>query len=130
MDLPTQIEQRLIKLGVRTTDVRERFVLGRGPGGQKVNKTSSTVWLRHQPTGTEVRCQSGRSREANRIQAWELLSGKLEQQRQLQRSKVRQEQEKARRRARPKSRGQKRRMIADKRHRSSIKANRNRVNPD
>ena len=130
MDLPTQIEQRLIKLGVRITDVRERFVLGRGPGGQKINKTSSTVWLRHDPSGTEVRCQSGRSREANRVKAWELLGDKLQQEQQLQRSKARQEREKERRRARPKSREQKRRMVADKRHRSGIKSTRGRVSPD
>lgn len=130
MDLPTQIEQRLSKLGVRIADVHERFVLGRGPGGQKINKTSSTVWLRHGASGTEVRCQSGRSREANRVQAWELLCQKLETARLVARAQARQEREKARRRNRPKSKGQKRRMVADKRHRSGIKATRGRVQPD
>ena len=52
--------QRLQTLGVRPADVEERFVRGTGPGGQKINKTSSTVWLRHGPTGVEVRCQRER----------------------------------------------------------------------
>ena len=47
MALPTQIEARLAALGVRAEEVEERFVRGAGPGGQKINKTSSTVWLRH-----------------------------------------------------------------------------------
>jgi peptide chain release factor len=130
VDLPTQIERRLGQLGVRTNDVRERFVLGKGPGGQKINKTSSTVWLRHSPTGTEVRCQGSRSREANRQRAWESLCEKMETERNRARAQARQEREKAKRRTRPKSRGQKRRMLADKRHRSGIKSTRGRVSPD
>ncbi len=130
MDLPTQIEQRLTKLGVRATDVEERFVLGKGPGGQKINKTSSTVWLRHGASSTEVRCQEGRSREANRLRAWELLCQKIENARACVHAQARQDREKARRRNRPKSLGQKRRMLADKRHRSTVKSNRNRVQPD
>jgi len=77
-----------------------------------------------------VRCQGGRSREANRVQAWSLLCEKLETARQLSLSQARQEREKARRRTRPKSRGQKRRMLADKRHRSGIKSHRGRVSGD
>lgn len=127
MDLPTQIEIRLSKLGVRAADVREQFVLGTGPGGQKINKTASTVALLHRPTGVEVRRQQERSREANRRLAWEALCEKLEKRVHLARSKAKAEREKERRRKRPKSARQKRRQVADKRHRSSIKANRGRV---
>ena len=66
MALPTQIDKRLAALGIRLADVEEKFVRGSGPGGQKINKTSSTVWLRHAPTGLEVRCQRERSQAANR----------------------------------------------------------------
>ncbi|GAB5559943.1 MAG: peptide chain release factor-like protein [Synoicihabitans sp.] len=114
-------------MGIRPTEVRERFVLGAGPGGQKINKTASTVMLRHLPTGTEVRCQKERSRSANRALAWETLCEKLERARQQLRSQRRAEIEKQRRRNRPKSRAQKRRMVADKRHRSQIKSGRGKV---
>lgn len=127
MDLPTQIEIRLAKLGIRVADVRERFVLGTGPGGQKINKTASTVTLHHRPTRIEVRRQKERSREANRRMAWEALCEKLELRLQIARAKVRSEQEKERRRKRPKSARQKRRMVADKRHRGETKAKRGRV---
>lgn len=50
---------------------------GAGPGGQKINKTSSTVWLRHRPTGVEVRCQRERSQAANRESAWLILCERL-----------------------------------------------------
>jgi protein subunit release factor B len=47
MDLPLQIRERLDALGVLPGDVMEVFVRGSGAGGQKINKTSSTVVLRH-----------------------------------------------------------------------------------
>ena len=78
MTLPTEIEERLARLRVNAADVEERFVRGSGPGGQKINKTSSTVWLRHGPTGVEVRCQAERSQSANRETAWRELCDKLE----------------------------------------------------
>lgn len=127
MDLPTQIEFRLAKLGVRVRDVRERFVLGTGPGGQKINKTASTVTLHHRPTGVEVRRQKERSREANRRMAWEALCEKLELRLKIARAKVHSELEKERRSKRPKSARQKRKMVANKRHRSDVKAKRGRV---
>ena len=72
------IQSRLRALGVDISDVDERFVRGSGPGGQKINKTSSTVWLRHRPSGTEVRCQAQRSQSANRERAWQELCDRLE----------------------------------------------------
>ena len=127
MDLPTQIEIRLAKLGVRASDVRERFVLGTGCGGQKINKTASMVTLYHRPTGTEVRRQKERSREANRRLAWEGLCEKLEKRVLLARAIARSEQEKERRRNRPKLARRKRIMVADKRRRGEVKSTRARV---
>jgi protein subunit release factor B len=127
MALPTQIDARLTALGVRSADVDERFVRGTGPGGQKINKTSSTVWLRHRPTGVEVRCQRERSQAANRELAWIELCGKLEQRLRDARAAVQQENEADRRRHRQKSRGQKVRMIKSKKHRAGHKAKRGRV---
>ena len=117
MDLPTQIEIRLAKLGVRASDVRERFVLGTGPGGQKINKTA---W-------TGVRRQKERSRDANRRLAWEALCEKLEKRLQIVWAKERSEKEKERRRNRPKSARRKKIMVADKRRRGELKSSRSRV---
>lgn len=60
------LEQRLRQHRIFDEDLEERFVLGSGSGGQKVNKTSSCVYLKHLPTGTEVKCQESRSRDKNR----------------------------------------------------------------
>jgi protein subunit release factor B len=121
---------RLHRLGVDPGDIDERFVRGGGPGGQKINKTSSTVWLRHRPTGVEVRCQDERSQASNRERAWEQLCARLEALARSAQSAARQEHERQRRRVRQKSRGQKARMIEAKRHRASIKAARGRPEPD
>ncbi len=127
MALPPQIYERLATLGVRVEEVDERFIRGAGPGGQKINKTSSTVVLRHARTGIEVRCQQERSQTANRERAWELLCEKLEARVRTAREAVVDAREAERRRTRPKSRGQKVRMIEAKRHRAKHKAKRGRV---
>ena len=130
MALPTQIDERLAAVGARTDDVDERFVRGAGPGGQKINKTSSTVWLRHRPTGIEVRCQRERSQTANRELAWLELCAKLEERKRAAAAAVQDEQQRNRRRSRQKSRGQKLRMIESKVHRSKTKSHRGRVSLD
>lgn len=127
MALPPQIDRRLAALGVRPGDVDERFVRGAGPGGQKINKTSSTVWLRHRPTGVEVRCQAERLQSANRELAWAQLCDKLEERVRSAKAEVIDAREKERRRTRGKSRGQKIRMIESKKHRAKHKATRGRV---
>ena len=60
------LEQRMAKLQIAEDDLEERFVLGSGSGGQKINKTASCVQLKHVPSGFEVSCQDSRSREKNR----------------------------------------------------------------
>lgn len=124
------IEARLTALGVRISDVDERFILGSGHGGQKLQKTSSCVWLRHRPTGVEARCQRERSQSANRELAWTELCVKLEERQRLELAKRRDEREQSRRRNRQKSRGQKIRMIQSKKHRAGIKARRGRPEMD
>jgi protein subunit release factor B len=114
-------------LGVRAGDVDERFVRGSGPGGQKINKTSSTVWLRHRATGTEVRIQVERSQAANRELAWAELAAKLETRVRSAAQAAEQTREAQRRRTRQKSYGQKIKMIETKKHRAKHKARRGRV---
>lgn len=126
MALPIQIQERLLRIGVRVEEVDERFVRGSGPGGQKINKTSSTVWLRHRPTGIEVRCQTERSQAVNREAAWQELCVKLETRLREQKESLTQARELERRRTRQKSRGQKLRMIESKKRRAKVKTNRSR----
>src|SRR6185436_10588305 len=57
-DLSKMPKRRTKKtLGIHESDLIEKFILGSGKGGQKVNKTSSCVYLKHIPTGIEVKCQ-------------------------------------------------------------------------
>ncbi len=120
------LRARFVSLGIRPADVDERFVRGTGAGGQKINKTSSTVWLQHRPSGVEVRCQRERSQSVNRLLAWTELVGKLEWRRQEAVNQAQAARELIRRQKRPKSRGQKLRMLATKKHRAGIKAKRGR----
>jgi protein subunit release factor B len=121
---------RFISLDVKPGEVEERFVRGAGAGGQKINKTSSTVWLQHRPSGIEVRCQRERSQTLNRLLAWTELAEKLEWRRQEATNRAQGARELARRQKRQKSRGQKVRMIQSKKHRAGIKARRGRPETD
>ncbi len=116
--------------GIHPEDLEEAFVRGSGSGGQKINKTSSCVQLRHLPSGMVVRCQETRSREANRWLARELLAERLLETRESELSARRQEAEKIRRQKRRRSRRQKARMLADKRHQSEKKQRRGPVGSD
>ena len=60
-------------------DLIETFIRGSGNGGQKVNKTSNCVQLRHIPTGIVVKCHQQRDREINRKIARKLMMEKLEE---------------------------------------------------
>jgi protein subunit release factor B len=65
-------------LEIHEEDLEEKFVRGSGRGGQKVNKSSTCVQLKHVPSGIEVKCQKERSREMNRFFARRILCDKIE----------------------------------------------------
>lgn len=92
----------------------EKFITGSGSGGQKVNKTASCVYLKHIPSGIEVKCQQQRSRELNRYIARRELCERLEEIRDGKKSKKQQAFEKIRRQKRRRSRRAKNRMLDDK----------------
>src|SRR6058998_1342836 len=77
-DKLAQLVQRMNVLGVRESDLEETFVRSGGPGGQKVNKSSSCVMLLHRPTGLRVKCQTTRHQALNRFLARRLLLDKIE----------------------------------------------------
>ena len=74
----TDLEQRMAALGITEGDLLEKFVRGSGAGGQKINKTSNCVFLKHLPSGVCIKCQMDRSREMNRFLARRELCEQLE----------------------------------------------------
>ena len=72
------LRRRLESLGLRDEDFEERFVRGSGSGGQKVNKTASAVYLKHLPSGLEVKSQKSRSQSNNRFFARRELADRYE----------------------------------------------------
>jgi protein subunit release factor B len=74
-----ELQERMERLGIQDKDILEKFVLGSGKGGQKINKTASCVYLKHLPTGIEIKCQKDRSRELNRFLARRQLCEQLEE---------------------------------------------------
>lgn len=74
-----ELRERMEALGIREEDILERFIRSGGPGGQKVNKASTCVYLKHLPTGIEVKCRESRSQPLNRFLARRYLTEKIEQ---------------------------------------------------
>jgi len=72
------LKERMEALGINEKDIEEKFVRSSGRGGQKVNKTSSCAYLKHIPTGIEVKCMKGRSQSLNRFLARRELVKRIE----------------------------------------------------
>jgi protein subunit release factor B len=72
------LRDKMEALGIKETDIIERFIRSQGHGGQKVNKTSTCVYLKHVPTGIEVKCQKERSQSLNRFLARRILMNKIQ----------------------------------------------------
>jgi peptide chain release factor len=72
------LDQKLEKLGIRKTDLEEKFIKSSGRGGQKVNKSSSAVFLRHRETGLSVKVGRHRSLHLNRFLALRALAEKID----------------------------------------------------
>ena len=121
-----QLLQRMAALGIAESDLQEWFIRGGGPGGQKTNKTSSTVCLRHKPTGLEVRCAQERSQSLNRFLARRDLCDKIAAKIHGEKSKKEQEREKIRRQKRRRSRRQTAIMVDAKKKHGAKKALRQR----
>jgi protein subunit release factor B len=73
------LEKRMRGLGVEEKDIEEKFIRSQGRGGQKVNKSSTCVYLKHIPTGIEVKCQKARIQALNRFFARRILTDKIEE---------------------------------------------------
>ena len=122
-----KIKARMALASVFEEDLEETFILGSGSGGQKVNKTSSTVRLYHAPSGMTVKCGESRSREMNRWFARRDLAEKILEKINAALSERRQETERIRRQKRRRSRRQKAKILDDKRKHGEKKATRGSV---
>jgi protein subunit release factor B len=106
-----ELEARMAALELREEDFQESFVRSSGPGGQRVNKTSSCVYLKHLPTGLEIKMQRERSQALNRYYARKRLCELLEQEKlgskspaALKAEKIRKQKQRRRRRSKKKLR--------------------------
>ena len=122
-----KIKESLVRAGVDDADLDERFIVGSGAGGQKVNKTASTVRLHHAPSQIIIKCGQNRSREVNRWLARQELAEKILEREKSEHSKRIQAQEKIRRQKRRRSRRQQARMLDEKSKHGEKKAARAKV---
>jgi protein subunit release factor B len=104
------LREKMEALGIREKDIEEKFVRSSGHGGQNVNKTSTCVYLKHIPTGIEVKCMKDRSQSINRflarrelVKRVEMISGQLTSI-ELKREKIKKQKSKKGKRARLKYR--------------------------
>ena len=121
------LEEAMAQWGVLESDLEETFIRGSGSGGQKINKTSVVVVLTHVPSRTVIRCQQTRSQAMNRYWARRQLLNLLEAQALGKASREEQAREKIRRQKRKRSKRAKIKMLDNKRHHGTKKANRQKV---
>ncbi|MFA5114554.1 MAG: peptide chain release factor-like protein [Candidatus Omnitrophota bacterium] len=121
------LHDRMRELGVREEDIVEKFSRSQGPGGQNVNKTSTSVWLKHVPTGIQVKCQQERSQALNRYIGRRTLLNKIENMILGRFSEERRRIEKIRRQKRRRSRRAKIKILEAKRRQAEKKVFRQKV---
>jgi protein subunit release factor B len=122
-----KIKKRMALASVFEEDLEESFILGSGSGGQKVNKTASTVRLHHAPSQIIIKCGQNRSREVNRWLARQELSEQILEREKSEHSKRIQAREKIRRQKRRRSRKQQSKLLDEKSRHGEKKAARTRV---
>ncbi len=106
-----ELKARLATLAIDLTRVEEQAIRGSGPGGQKVNKTSSGVLLSYQLLATsgleliQVKWMRERHRALNRYLALRELVDEVEErispetsERLKERARIRKQKDRARRR--------------------------------
>ncbi|MBM3285081.1 MAG: peptide chain release factor-like protein [Candidatus Aminicenantes bacterium] len=115
------LRRKMARLGIREQDLVEKFIKSGGKGGQKVNKASTCVYLKHHPTGIEVKCSIERSQALNRFLARRILADRIEKRVLGEQSAEEQRVEKIRRQKRKRSKRARIKMLEDKRKHSEKK---------
>lgn len=113
---------KMSKFNIKESDIEEKFIRSGGPGGQNVNKTSTCVYLKHLPTGVEVKCSKERSQGLNRYMARRILVNKIENLILGKRSEEQKRIEKIRRQKRKRSKRAKLKLLEFKKIRAEKKA--------
>ncbi|KTD16569.1 peptide chain release factor family protein [Legionella jordanis] len=111
----------MAKLHISETNLVEKFILGSGKGGQNLHKTASTVYLKHVPSGIEIKCQDSRSREENRYFARRRLCEKLQTLLTDEKTREQQRAEKLKRQKKRRSRRAQQKILAEKSKQGRIK---------
>jgi peptide chain release factor len=116
------LKHKMLSLGIRESDIEEKFILSSGKGGQNVNKVSTAVYIKHSPSGIEVKCQSQRSQALNRFLARKRLADKIEEISRGKQSEHAKKIAKIRRQKRKRSKRAKEKLLEYKKIRSKKKA--------
>jgi len=123
-DKQDALSKKMEKWGISEEDIVEKFVRSSGKGGQKVNKTATSVYLKHIPTGIEVKCQRERYQSVNRYLARKILTDKIEAEILGKKSEEQQRIAKIRRQKRKRSKRAKEKMLEEKKKHSQKKKER------
>jgi protein subunit release factor B len=118
------LQEKMESLGIYEKDIVEKFIRSSGKGGQKVNKTSTCVYLKHIPTDIEVKCQRERYQAINRYLARKILADKVEAKIRGKESEEQKKIEKIRRQKRKRSKRAKMKMLEDKKKQGQKKKER------
>jgi peptide chain release factor len=116
--------RKMEELGIRESDLVEKFVRSGGHGGQNVNKVATCVYLKHLPSGIEVKCQQERSQALNRYLARRILADKVERLILGKKSEEEQRIAKIRRQKRKRSKRAQEKILVDKRRQGEKKRER------
>ena len=125
-DKDRALRERMVRFAIFEKDLIEKFIRSSGPGGQNVNKVETGVYLRHIPSGIDVKCTEERSQALNRYRARKILAMRMETLILGRESTERKRIEKIRRQKRKRSRRAKDKMLAAKKMHSEKKRLRSR----
>ena len=116
------LRAKMASLGIKESHLDEIFIHSGKSGGQNVNKTSTCVYLKHRPSGVEVKCQAERSQALNRFLARRILTDKIESLILGREAQAQKKIEKIKRQKRKRSRRAKDKMLRNKKMHSDKKA--------